>query len=87
MNLLGKLVAPQLRATSLPCIASLEIKSSGNTQQHGIDNNRFIEASGNIGLILHQVARPSGTPSVAEQYVHYLMNMKGLEHDNYVAAE
>ena len=28
-------------------------------------------------LILHQVARPSGTHGVAEQYVHYLVNIKG----------
>ena len=70
-------MAPWLRATGLPCIASLEIKSSGNTQQLRIENNRFIDTSGNIGSMLHQVARPSGTHGVAEQYVHYLMNMKG----------
>ena len=70
-------MAPRLRATGLPCIASPEIKSSDNTQQHGTENNCFIDASGNIGSILHQVARPSGTHGAAEQYVHYLMNMKG----------
>ena len=70
-------MAPQLRATNLPCIASAEIKSSGNTQQLGTENNRFIDASGNIGSLLHQVARPSGTHGADEQYVHYLMNMKG----------
>jgi hypothetical protein len=36
-------VAPRLRATGLPCIASPEIKSSGNTQQLGTENNRFID--------------------------------------------
>ena len=39
------IVAPRLRATGLPCIASLETLSSGNTQQHGTKNNRFIHAS------------------------------------------
>ena len=70
-------VAPRFRATGLPCIASLEIKSSGNTQQHDTENNRFIDARGNIGSMLHQVARPSGTHGAAEQYVHYLVNIKG----------
>ena len=28
-------------------------------------------------LILHQVARPSSTHGAAEQYVHYLVNIKG----------
>jgi hypothetical protein len=37
------IVAPWLRATGLPCIASPEIKSSGNTQQLGTGNNRFID--------------------------------------------
>ena len=37
-----------LRATGLPCIASPEIKSSSNTQHLGTENNRFIDASGNI---------------------------------------
>ena len=36
-------MAPRLRATGLPCIASPEIKSSGNTQQLGTENNRFID--------------------------------------------
>jgi hypothetical protein len=36
-------VAPRLRATGLPCIATPEIKSSGNTQQLGTENNRFID--------------------------------------------
>ena len=44
--LIPSVVAPRLRATGLPCIASLETLSSGNTQQHGTDNNRFIHASG-----------------------------------------
>ena len=70
-------VAPPLRATGLPCIASPEIKSPDSTQQLGTENNRFIDASGNIGSILHQVARTSGTHGAAKQYVHYLMNMKG----------
>ena len=40
------IVAPRLRATGLPCISSPETLSSGNTQQHGTENNRFIHASG-----------------------------------------
>ena len=64
-------MAPRLRETGLPCIASPEIMSSSNTQQLGIEYNRFIDASGNIGSILHQVARPSGTHGTTEQYVHY----------------
>ena len=39
-------VAPRLRATGLPCIASPETLSYGNTQQHGTESNRFIHASG-----------------------------------------
>ena len=35
--LIPTVVAPQLRATGLPCIASPEIMSSGNTQQIGIE--------------------------------------------------
>ena len=69
-------VAPRLRATGLPCIASPEIKSSGNTQPLGTENNRFIDASGSR-FTLQQVARPSGTHGATEQYVHYLLNIKG----------
>ena len=69
-------VAPQLRAIGLPCIASPEIMSSGNTQHIGTENNRFIDASG-TEFILQQWSRPSGTLGAAEQYVHYLVNIKG----------
>ena len=69
-------VAPRLRATDLPCIASPETLSSGNTQQVGSENNRFLDASGSE-FILQQLARPSGTHGVAEKYVHYLVNIKG----------
>ena len=69
-------VAPRLRATGLPCIASPEIMSSGNTQHIGTENNRFIDASG-TEFILQQWSRPSGTLGAAEQYVHYLVNIKG----------
>ena len=44
--LIPSVVAPQLGATSLPCIASPETMSSGNTQHLGTENNRFIDASG-----------------------------------------
>ena len=44
--LIPSVVAPWLRATHLPCIASLETVSFGNTQQHGTEYNRFIHASG-----------------------------------------
>ena len=44
--LVPTVVAPRLRATGLPCIASPEIMSSGNTQHIGTENNRFIDASG-----------------------------------------
>ena len=44
--LIPSVVAPWLRATGLPCIASPETLSSGNTQQYGTKNNRFIHASG-----------------------------------------
>ena len=44
--LIPSIVAPRLRATGLPCIASPETLSSDNTQQHGTENNRFIHASG-----------------------------------------
>ena len=37
----------------------------------------FIDASKNISLILHTVARPSSTHGAAEQYVHYLINIEG----------
>ena len=80
-------VAPQLRATSLPCIASPETVSSGNTQHLGTENNRFIDASG-TRFILQQVARPSGTHGAARQYVHYLVNMAGASITrNYAATE
>ena len=44
--LVPSVVAPRLRATGLPCIAIPETLSSGNTQQHDTENNRFIHASG-----------------------------------------
>ena len=44
--LIPSVVAPRLRATGLPCIASPETMSSGNTQHLGTENNRFIDASG-----------------------------------------
>ena len=69
-------VAPRLRATGLPCIASPETMSSGNTQHLGTESNRFIDASGSE-FILQQGSRPSGTHGAAEQYVHYLVNIKG----------
>ena len=74
--LIPTIVAPRLRATGLPCIASPEIMSSGNTQHIGTENNRFIDASG-TEFILQQWSRPSGTLGAAEQYVHYLVNIKG----------
>ena len=74
--LIPSVVAPRLRATGLPCIASPETMSSGNTQHLGTENNRFIDASGSK-FTLQQVARPSGTHGAAEQYVHYLVNIKG----------
>ena len=73
--LIPSVVAPRLRATGLPCIASPETMSSGNTQHLGTENNRFIDASGSK-FILQQVARPSGTHGVDEQYAHYLVNIK-----------
>ena len=69
-------VAPRLKATDLPCIASPEIMSSGNTQHIGTENNLFIVAS-RTEFILQQWSRPSGTLGAAEQYVHYLVNIKG----------
>ena len=74
--LIPSVVAPRLRATGLPCIASPETMSSGNTQHLGTENNRFIDASGSE-FILQQGSRPSGTHGAAEQYVHYLVNIKG----------
>ena len=74
--LIPSVVAPWLRATGLPCIASPETMSSGNTQHLGTKNNRLIDASG-TEFILQQLSRPSGTPGAAEQYVHYLVNIKG----------
>ena len=44
--LLPSVVAPRLKATGLPCNASPETMSSGNTQHLGTENNRFIDASG-----------------------------------------
>ena len=63
--LIPSVVAPRLRATGLPCIASPETMSSGNTQHLGTENNRFIDASG-TEFILEQLSRPSGTLSAAE---------------------
>ena len=74
--LIPSIVAPRVRATDLPCIASSETLSSGYTQQLGTENNWFIDASG-PEFILQQLARPRGTHGAAEQYVHYLVNIKG----------
>ena len=74
--LVPSILAPRLRATGLPCIASPETMSSGNTQHLGTENNRFIDAS-KLEFILQQMSRPSGTPGADEQYVHYLVNIKG----------
>ena len=76
-TLIPSIVAPRLRATGLPCIASPETMSSGNTQHLGTENNRFIDASGSE-FTLQQVVRPSDTHGAAEQYVHYLVNIKAL---------
>ena len=59
-------------------IASPEIESSGNTQQHGTETTALLMLAEYIGLILHRDMRPSGTRRAAGKYVHYLMNMKGL---------
>ena len=40
--LIPSVVASRLRATGLPCIASPQIKSSGNTQQHGIETTALL---------------------------------------------
>ena len=74
--LIPSVVAPRLRATGLPCIASPETMSSGNPQHLGTESNRFIDAS-EPEFILQQMSRPSSTPDAAEQYVHYLVNIKG----------
>ena len=74
--LVPTVVAPRLRATGLPYIASPETMSSGNTQHLGTENNRFIDTSG-TWFILQRAARPSDTHGAAEQYVHYLVNIKG----------
>ena len=70
-------MAPRLRATGVPCIASPEIKSSSNTQQHGTETTALLMLADYIGLMLHRDSRPSGTHSAAGQYVHSLMNMTG----------
>ena len=44
--LIPSIVAPRLKATGLPCIASPETLSYGNTQQLGTEKIRFIDASG-----------------------------------------
>ena len=81
-------MAPRLRATGLPCIASPEIESSGNTQQHGTEITALLILAWYKGLILHRDSRPSGTHGAAGQYVHYLMNMAGASITrNYAAAE
>ena len=74
--LIPSVVAPRLRATGLPCIASPETMSSSNTQHLGTENDRFIDAS-RSKFILQQVARPSDTHGAADHYVHYLVNIKG----------
>ena len=74
--LIPSVVAPRLRATGLPCIASPEILSFHTTQHLGTENIRFIDARGSE-FILQQLARPSGTHGAAEKYVHYLVNIKG----------
>ena len=82
------IVAPRLKATGLPCIASPEIESSGNTQQHGTEITALLILAWYKGLILHRDSRPSGTHGAAGQYVRYLMNMAGASITrNYAAAE
>ena len=59
--LIPSVVAPRLRATGLPCIASPETMSSGNTQHLGTESNRFIDASGSelyYNRCRGQAARP-----------------------------
>ena len=86
--LIPSVVAPRLRATGLPCIASPEIESSGNTQQHGAEITALLILAWYKGLILHRDSRPSGTHGAAGQYVHYLMNMVGASITrNYAAVE
>ena len=81
-------VAPRLRATGLPCIASPDIMSSGNTQQHGTETTALLILAEYIGLILHRDTKPMGTHSATGQYVHYLMNMAGASITrNYAATE
>ena len=86
--LIPSVVAPQLRATGLPCIANPETLSSGNTQQHGTEITALLILAWYKGLILHRDSRPSGTHGAAGQYVHYLMNMVGASITrDYAAAE
>ena len=81
-------MAPRLRATGLPCIASPEIESSGNTQQHGTETTALLMLADYIGLILHPDSWPRGKHGAAGQYVHYLMNMAGASITrNYAAVE
>ena len=81
-------VAARICAIGIPCIAILEIESSGNTQQHGTEITALLILAWYKGLILHQDSRPSGTHGAAGQYVHYLMNMTGTSITrNYAAVE
>ena len=69
-------VAPRLRATGLPCIAAQRSRLLA-THNILVQKTTSLLILARHSLVLHQVARPSGTHDAAEQYVHYLVNIKG----------
>ena len=74
--LIPSMVAPSSERPVYHALPAQRPMSSGNTKHLGTESNRFIDASGSE-FILQQLSRPSGTPGAAEQYVHYLVNIKG----------
>ena len=61
-------------------IASPEIESSGNTQQHGTETTALLMLADYIGLTLHRDSTPSGTHGAAGQYVLFIEHGWGLDH-------
>ena len=70
-------VAPQLRATGLPYIASPEIKSSGNAQHIGTETTAsFIVHAGTI-VLGYKLLRGMAAQGVRQHYQHYLCHISG----------
>ena len=81
-------MAPRLRATGLPYIASPEIKSSGNVQHIGTETTASFMVHADTTVEDYKLLRGMAAQGVRQHYVHYLCHISGLDSTkNTTAAE